>query len=403
MLIILSTHPIQYQVPLWRALAEDGSIPFEVWYMSDHGAKAGADMEFGKTFAWDIDMLSGYPHRFLEGAESTHPAKPWECRLSGDFINKLRESGATALWIQGWQVLGYWQAAFAARKACVHLWLRGESNGLARLPMWKSIIKKLVLGALFSRVDAFLSIGKANRQFYQDHGVEDSRLHDAPYCVDNERFAQQAEALRSTRDSLRAQLGVPDGAFCALFCGKFIEKKHPLDLVAAAKRLKAQVGQPVHLLFAGSGELGAALRKTCCVTYDAEGLNPVSAEAHNESPTASFLGFLNQTEVSRAYVAADCLVLPSDYGETWGLVVNEAMASGLPCIMSDRCGSAHDLGMIIPNRVLPFGDTVALAAAIRSISESPSAQRITGPHQLERFSFEQAVQTVKDLSASLSP
>jgi glycosyltransferase involved in cell wall biosynthesis len=62
-------------------------------------------------------------------------------------------------------------------------------------------------------------------------------------------------------------------------------------------------------------------------------------------PPASFTGFLNQSEISRAYVAADCLVLPSDYRETWGLVVNEALASGLPCLVSQACGCAEDLSI----------------------------------------------------------
>ena len=70
---------------------------------------------------------------------------------------------------------------------------------------------------------------------------------------------------------------------------------------------------------------------------------PISAGSSAALPPASFVGFLNQTEISRAYVAADCLVLPSDHGETWGLVVNEALASGLPCLVSDACGCAEDL------------------------------------------------------------
>ena len=56
-----------------------------------------------------------------------------------------------------------------------------------------------------------------------------------------------------------------------------------------------------------------------------------------------FAGFLNQLEIIEAYVAADCLVLPSDAGETWGLVVNEAMACGLPAIVSDEVGCHRDL------------------------------------------------------------
>ena len=65
MLAVLTTHPIQYQVPLWQALCRDAAVPFEVWYLSDHGIKPTYDVEFGKSFAWDLDSLSGYPHRFL--------------------------------------------------------------------------------------------------------------------------------------------------------------------------------------------------------------------------------------------------------------------------------------------------------------------------------------------------
>ena len=65
MLAILTTHLIQYQVPLWQALAKDGSVPFEVWYLSRHGIEPSADAEFKKSFTWDIDLPDGYPYQFL--------------------------------------------------------------------------------------------------------------------------------------------------------------------------------------------------------------------------------------------------------------------------------------------------------------------------------------------------
>ena len=71
MLAILTTHPIQYQVPLWKELAKQGTVPFEVWFMSDHATKPSFDTEFKQTFAWDVDMLEGYPYRLLKtNAES---------------------------------------------------------------------------------------------------------------------------------------------------------------------------------------------------------------------------------------------------------------------------------------------------------------------------------------------
>lgn len=400
MLIILSTHPIQYQVPLWQALARDGRVPFEVWYLSDHGARAGHDVEFGTKFAWDIDMLSGYPHHFLKAPADVHPASFWKCRASESLSERLRSCGAKALWIQGWQVAGYWQAAAAARRAGVKLWLRGESNDLAPMSGWKKHLKQVVLGWLFRRVDSFLCIGTANRRLYRRFGVPEARLFNAPYAVDNERFGKQRAEIEKQKSAIRKQWGIADDAFCVLFCGKFVPKKRPMDLVRAASLLLAEDRPPkIHLLFTGSGDLGAELRSACQVAFDAENQKAEIGKQKSETPMASFAGFLNQTQISEAYVAADCLVLPSDYGETWGLVVNEALASGVPCIISDHCGSAEDLGARPPNQVFPFGDVEALAGCLNRLARSPVR---TGPEALEGYSFDRCVQSVVDLYQSQS-
>jgi glycosyltransferase involved in cell wall biosynthesis len=368
MLVILTTHPIQYQIPIWQALAREGRVPFEVWYLTNHGTQPSPDREFGKTFSWDLDMLSGYPYRFIETAEGASPITIWKCRLREPLRERLRRSGARALWIQGWQVAGYWQAVREAKAAGVEVWLRGESNDLATAPMWKRSLKRLVLGQLFARVDRFLYIGTANKRLYRGFGVPEARLYSAPYAVDNERFAQQAAALQSRRMELRRRWKIRDDAFCVLFCGKFIPKKRPKDLIEAARTLRVDGRlKNIHLLFVGSGELDGSLRQDCDVVFDAERpglpthLSPEPLYAANSGrPQTSFAGFLNQTKISRAYVAADCLVLPSDHGETWGLVVNEALASGLPCLVSDACGCAEDLA---GNKFsFPMGDSGALAA-----------------------------------------
>jgi glycosyltransferase involved in cell wall biosynthesis len=377
MLAILTTHPIQYQAPLWQALARDKRVPFEVWYLTNHGIQPSPDQEFGKTFAWDVDTTLGYPHRFLARTRSSTPSQFWRCRLGERLRKRIRESGATALWIQGWQVAAYWQAVREARAAGIEVWLRGESNDLAPVPAWKRPIKRLQLGWLFRRVDRFLTIGATNRRLYQKFGVPGSRLYNAPYAVDNERFAKQAEALRPKRSELRGEWGIPENAFCVLFCGKFIGKKRPMDLIAAARKLHQDGRLPnVHLLFVGSGELDPELRRACHVVFDAEAaLYPAKSPA--SSIPASFAGFLNQTEISRAYVAADCLVLPSDHRETWGLVVNEALASGLPCLVSDACGCAEDLAG--NSRSFPMGDVPALALKLLELAKNDPSRHIATP------------------------
>lgn len=389
MLVILTTHPIQYQVPVWQALARDGRVPFEVWYLSEHGVAPSADREFGKTFAWDIDVLSGYPHRFLAGAKDSRPGAFWGCRLHEDVRAALKQAGATALWVQGWQVAAYWQAVWQAKAANVPVWLRGESNDLARTPLWRRPLKRLALGALFARIDRFLTIGAANARLYRRFGIAQSRLHQAPYAVDNKRFAQQAAARRPQRQALRRAWGIADDEFSILFCGKFIAKKRPMDVVRAVAALIERAPQvKCHLLFVGAGELGGALRDACDVVHDAEAGAP-SPPGVQPRPRASFAGFLNQTGISRAYVAADCLVLPSEATETWGLVVNEAMASGLPCIVSDACGCAEDLvAPVDPQLVFRCGDAEALAAAldvVRARLHAPDVwQRAVATHDIDR-------------------
>lgn len=405
MLVILTTHPIQYQVPLWQALARDGRVKFEVWFLCDHAVRATHDPEFGRTFAWELGQgsLEGYPHRFLEINErwSLHPSDFFGIRLRGSVGPLFRELGVTALWIQGWQKYAYWQAVFQAKRAGVEVWLRGETNDLAPSGgVLKGWLKNVRLRQLFSRVDRFLCIGTANRRFYLKHGAPEAKLCSAPYCVDNARFATQAAALRDERSRLRRDWGIADGAFCVLFCGKFIPKKRPGDVVAAATCMMTISSDPksVHLLFVGSGELGTELRRGCRVVFDADGTKSSGAAAADRRPPASFAGFLNQNEISRAYVAADVLVLPSDHGETWGLVVNEAMASGLPCIVSDAVGCGEDLVLAVdPARRFPLGDITALAGALQLLART--GQRTTGLSEVvNRNAFSATIRTCVELS-----
>jgi glycosyltransferase involved in cell wall biosynthesis len=395
MLVIITTHPIQYQVPLWQALARDGRVPFEVWYLTHHAVTTSHDVEFGKAFAWDLDMLAGYPHRQLKVALGATPTTFLRCRIVEPLESMLQAVGARTVWIQGWQVLAYWQAAWAAKRAGCKVWLRGESNDLVAVPWWKRQIKRMVLGELFRRVDRFLCIGTANRRLYQRFGIPDSLLGHAPYAVDNDRFAAQAAALRPQRAAIRARWGIGDNTCVAMFCGKFIAKKRPQDLVVAARRA-GEAGSRLHLLFVGSGGLGNELRRSCRVVFDADENINRSSPVNGERPLASFAGFLNQAEISEAYVAADCLVLPSDYGETWGLVVNEAMASGLPCIISDHCGCAEDLGAIAPNLVFPFADIDALADHLGHVA-SRQPRATVAPESLANFNFERSVQSVTQI------
>jgi glycosyltransferase involved in cell wall biosynthesis len=187
---------------------------------------------------------------------------------------------------------------------------------LAKRPLYRFFIP---------RFDAYLVVGQRARDYYTHYGAEPGQMFFTPHAVDNEFFRVRAEALRKERDRLRAAWGIPASATVFLFVGKLTDGKRPSDFVrAVGEASRAHPG--IWGLMVGDGPLRRLLE----------------SQVTSADLAVRFAGFLNQTEMPKAYAASDALVLPSS-SETWGLVVNEAMASGLPAIVSDRVGCGPDL------------------------------------------------------------
>jgi glycosyltransferase involved in cell wall biosynthesis len=354
------------------------------------------DPGFGRKVAWDIDLLGGYEHEFIDVNRQTSTNSFFRLRLKRGFGAMLRDRGVRALWIQGWQVAAYWQAVWEARRMGVEVWLRGDTTLRSSGEGGLQAMKRRVLGHLLRRVDRCLYVGEANRQFYLAQGVQAERMLPAPHCIDNDRFAAQAAHLRRERQKLRRQWRIPEEAFCVLFVGKLIQQKRPADLVAAVHGLQKNRSKcPLHILFVGTGQLEHELRQACTIAFDIE---EHRSHVDGGGPPASFAGFLNQTEVSRAYVAADCLVLPSA-SETWGLVVNEAMASGLPCVTSNACGCVEDLILPIGHEFsYPVGDISRLQKCLEVVmARPPSSDRLKA--HIDGYDYLRTVETAEQLYA----
>ena len=399
MIAVLTTHPIQYQTPIWRALASIPALPFVVYYMSDQGLAPRHDPGFRRPVGWDVELLDGYVHTFLEAKQGASQQSFAWLRLPPGFGGMLKDRGVRVLWVQGWQVIAYWQAVREARRAGIEVWLRGDSNlrsNSGRVPRW---LKWTILKRLLNRVDRFLTVGKANRDLYVRMGYAEDRMSQAPHCVDNGRLAEQAATARRDRPALRAAWGIPDDAFCFVFVGKFSPKKNPLHLVDAVGRLQQRYPhRRFHTLWVGAGELGGAIAALSRVVCDGDRLRMDGGAP--AGPAASFAGFLNQSEIAKAYVAADALVLPSDATETWGLVVNEAMATGLPCVVSDACGCAEDLVLPLrPDLVFAVGDIDGLARSLAAVIVDPPSPKLLQDH-IERYDPARTVESVVALYQS---
>ncbi len=370
---ILTTHPIQYQVPWFRALAAKGELVPTIFYamIPDRGQQG---VGFDVAFEWDLPLLGGYEHVVLENVSRAPSLATFGGCDTPGIDARVRAGGFDAFVVHGWGTRSALQALWACRRHGVPCIVRGESNLLRRRPLVIRAAHRILL----RQYAACLTIGRSNEAFYRAHGVPAARLFHAPYGVDNERFARQTAALVAERPALRAAWGIADRAFVFAFCGKLVEKKRPFDLIEAFGRATRH-GAPAHLLMVGDG----ALRAEC------------AARTRRDRLPVTFTGFLNQQEVAKAYAAADCLVLPSDYGETWGLVVNEAMACGRPAVVSDRVGCHEDLVENgVTGAVFPFGDVVALSAVLAELAERPAYAAAFGAaarERVARYSIDAAV------------
>jgi glycosyltransferase involved in cell wall biosynthesis len=376
-LAIFTTHPIQYQVPWFRALQATKAVDLTVYYGRLLDARAQGE-GFGVSFTWDLPLFDGY-----RWAVAQPPARNNVPRM-GSFLQAVRSSDVVL--VTGWHAGFVRRAAIIARLAGRPLLLRGESNALRSRPVAVRTLHHVYL-RLFSCV---LSIGSANDEFYARNGVPASRRVRCPYFVDNDRFIADAERLGRERATLRDQWAIPPEAFCFLFAGKLIEKKRPLDILRALSRMRDR-SAPVHLLVVGEGALRAEAQQL----------------ASCQRLPITFAGFLNQTEIGKAYAAADALVLPSDCGETWGLVVNEAMLFGCPAVVSDRVGCRPDL--VLDGETgfsFPFGDEESLGEAMTRLASDPEQARQMGDRARDRilrsYSVEAAVQgTLSAVSRAL--
>jgi len=381
-LAIFSTHPIQYQVPWFQALAKLEGIETKVYY----GLIPSPEQQgegFGVSFEWDIPMLAGYAWELLDN----HDKEP---ELGHFFGNRLRHVRAMlrrerpdVVLITGWNAYPLLQVLLACMCLRIPRLARGDSNSLKV----RSQPVRLIHRALMKCYTGFLYVGQANRRFYKNYGTDDNQLFSVPHFVDNQRFLAEAQKLAPQMYELRKRWGIPSEATCFLYAGKLNQKKRIVDLLSALN-LPWRLEHSVHLLVVGDGELMTQARSIVD-----EGNLPVT-----------FTGFLNQSKISQAYIAADCLVLPSDYSETWGLVVNEAMACGIPAIVSDRVGCGPDLVHQGETGFrFKFGDVSELAQAMRAfLALSAEQRRAMGSRAqrlvLDKYSIEAAVEgTIKAL------
>jgi glycosyltransferase involved in cell wall biosynthesis len=377
-LAAIATHPIQYQAPLWRAITASGKIGLKVFFATRHGLEPSLDRGFGKSFAWDIPLIEGYDHEFLPSVRIPLFKGPVGDRFPKGLEKRLREGHFDAVLVHGYANAAAWAGMLAARKLGIPVIMRGESHEQGSLNGCGRRAKAVVLPALLRRIDGFLAIGHLNEAYWQRYGVPPSKITMAYYSVDNGFFATKSQEQAEQAQALRAKWGVQADEAVFLYCAKLIPVKAPEVLLKAFALL---AGPAAHLVFVGTGQMEASLKKL----QQKLGVKNIHWE-----------GFVNQSALPAYYRASDVLVLPSRF-EPWGLVVNEAMACGTPCIVSDVVGAGADMiegqetGLIFPH-----DNVEALAAALRMACNPELRRRWKSnlPKVMAKANFQQNVEAL---------
>lgn len=387
-LAILTSHPIQYQTPLFRELAKNTALSPEVFFCWDFGVKPTYDKQFGKMVQWDIPILEGYQYHFLKNL-SPWPNSDFWGQINPGIISGLLKGRHDAILIYGWNSFTNWLAIITALLTGLPILLHAENplNQELQKSKIKLFAKKIIFRLFFSLVKKFLYIGEENKKFYEYYRVPENKLFFTPYAVENDRLRHQAGLLRDQKDKLREKWGIEKNSVVVLFVGKLIAKKNPGDILRAANLVTGRLGKDnLSLVFVGDGSLRSELEK----------------ELVSPRLRVHFAGFQNQRVLPEFYALADFLVLPSGLGETWGLVINEAMNFGLPIVASDLVGCVSDL--VIPGETgytFPLGNLRKLADILKIMVQDTSRRIEMGRAAAKKIAGYSHAEDIKAISRAL--
>ncbi len=381
-LAIITTHPIQYNAPLFRLLTSRGKIEpiiFYTWGESVLNNKF--DPGFGKAIEWDIPLLDGYRFIFTKNTSADPGSHHFNGIINSELLRNIQAESCDAVMIYGWAFSAHLRLMRKCKKK-LPVYFRGDSNLLDDKPGFKARLRRLALRWIYRSIDIGLYAGESNRLYFKAAGLHKNQLRFMPHAIDNGRFAFDLFEGQEKLSALKSEYGIPLDNRIVLFAGKLEDKKDPLLLINAFTQLNTE---RVVLVIVGNGILEQACK----------------ALAGN-NPNIVFIPFQNQSRMPMHYAMCDLFVLPSQGpGETWGLALNEAMAAGKAVIASDKCGGAVDLitngvnGFIFQHRNIE-----ALKKCLSSALQDPENLRAMGNASAERikqFSLECQAQAIESL------
>jgi glycosyltransferase involved in cell wall biosynthesis len=326
-LALLTEIAAPFRIPQWNALAAIDDIELRVLLLSERDPRRSYELS-PNEWRFAAQVLTGR-----------------ELRVGGRWIvlscgvgRKLESFRPDAIVVGGWNQPAFHQAARYARKQRRPLVVWTEST--VRDQRSRALPVELLKRRLVRSAAAFVVPGRAAAEYLESMGVGSERIAVAPNSVDA-GFQTRVDAERRNRAELRRDLELEG---CCFLCVSRLSREKGVDVL-----LRAFAGVPGELVVVGRGPEEAALRRLA-------------------TPRVRLVGHLSREDLARWYACADAFVLASR-SETWGMVLTEAAAAGLPLVTSEAPGAAHELVEPGVNGFrVTVGDEESLRAALLAVA-----------------------------------
>ncbi len=329
---IISSHPIQYNAPLFAFLAKDLRIDIKVFYTWGSAVlHEKYDPHFQKKIKWDIPLLDGYNYQFIKNISKTPGSHHFNGIINPTLNHEIEIWGAEIVWVWGWAFNSHLKALryFNGKK---EVWFRGDSTMLDEPKgiSIKKLLRRIFLKWVYKKVDKAFYVGSHNKDYFTKHGLNEKQLIFAPHAIDSLRFSDLSGCFSDQAHQIRNELGISKKDHLVVFVGKFEPNKNLIELVHKFNNSELK------LLLVGNGPEENKIRE-------------IAAD------NIYFLPFQNQSMMPIIYRIGDALILNSK-SETWGLVINEAIACGVPVFATVKCGGSIDLinqdnGIVFSNNI----------------------------------------------------
>jgi len=355
-ILVFDSHPVQYRVPIWKAVEQFDNIELHVVYASDCSVKGHDDIGFGKVIVWDEPLLDGYNNTILNCVKGI-ALSGWSSLTGMGVGHTLDIIKPKYVLLTGLNYRYDFVALLHSKKRNIPVFLRWETQDQAfSRSKIKISIRFIYYFFVYKLIDKFLFIGKLNKEHYLRHGVLLSKLFPAHYATTDRFINLDSEIKNRLRFECRSYSNINESKFVIGFSGKLIQKKNPEILYEILEYLQEKLLKNTCIYFLGSGELEGKLKQRAKAVESKFGVKTI------------FTGFVNQTEMPSHYLAMDILILPSrKMGETWGLVCNEAMQAGCGVIVSNNVGCHADFAKWERFRVFQDGDVKELARRVEDL------------------------------------